>query len=127
MRTEYIFVHMPIDIDTFETTNEAELVRRGTNAEQVLSFLAARSEQAFTPAEIAKETEVLRNSIGAVLARLEERDLVRHRGHYWAIGTDEALTSFAATRSTAQAMTDRFGPEDPEDWPEVDQPSDEDA
>lgn len=117
---------MPIDIDTFETTNEEELVRRGTNAEQVLSFLAANPEQAFTPAEVAKETEVLRNSIGAVLSRLEDRDLVRHRGHYWAIGTDEALASFAATRSTAQAMTDRFGPENPEDWPVVDQP-DEDA
>lgn len=126
MFIKYICVHMPIDIDTFETTNEEELVRRGTNAEQVLSFLAANPEQAFTPAEVAQETEVLHNSIGAVLSRLEDRDFVRHRGHYWAIGTDEALASFAATRSTAQAMTDRFGSENPEDWPVVDQP-DEDA
>lgn len=116
MFCEYVHVYVPIDIETFNTTDEETLIQQGTNAEQVLALLAANPDQAFTPAEIATETEVLRNSIGAVLTRLEERDLVRHRGHYWAIGTEDALASFAATRSTARAMTDRFGPEDPGEW-----------
>ncbi|PSP72886.1 TrmB family transcriptional regulator [Halobacteriales archaeon QS_3_64_16] len=107
---------MPIDIETFETTSKEELTRGGTNAERVLSFLAANADQAFAPTEIAAETEITSNSIGAVLSRLEDRDLVRHRGHYWAIGEEEALATYTATRSTARAMTDRFGPEDPEEW-----------
>jgi DNA-binding IclR family transcriptional regulator len=107
---------MPVDIDTFESVEEEALTRHETNAEQVLSFLAANAEQAFTPAEIVERTDIARNSVGAVLSRLEARDLVRHRGHYWAIGEDEALASYATTRSTARTMTERFGPEDPAEW-----------
>lgn len=117
---------MPIDIDTFEAASENDLKYRGTNAERILSFLASHPDQAFTPTELAEETGVLRNSINAVLGRLEDRDLVRHRGHYWAIGEDEALAAYTATRSTARAMTDRFGPEDPDEWESVDDPPNED-
>ncbi|WP_049972810.1 MarR family transcriptional regulator [Haladaptatus cibarius] len=118
---------MPIDIDTFEAASENDLKHRGTNAEQVLSFLAAHPDQAFTPAEIAEETGVLRNSISAVLGRLEERNLVRHRGHYWALGDDEALATYTSTRSTARAMTDRFGAEDPTEWNPTDDSESEDT
>lgn len=107
---------MPIDIDTFQSSSEEDLRHRGTNAERVLSFLATNSEQAFTPGEVAERTGVVRNSIGAVLSRLEDRNLVRHRGHYWAIGDEEALATYASTRSTARAMTERFGDENPEEW-----------
>jgi predicted transcriptional regulator of viral defense system len=109
---------MPIDIETFDTASEDRLRQGETNAERVLSFLAANADQAFASSEIATETEVSRNSIGAVLSRLKERDLVRHRGHYWAIGKEKELAAYTATRSTARAMTDRFGPEDPADWTE---------
>lgn len=107
---------MPIDIEQFEREDDAALRTRGTNAERVLSFLAANPRKAFTPSEIAEATDVLRNSIGAVLTRLEDRALVRHKGNYWAIGDDDALAAYGAIRSTAAAMTDRFGAEDPSDW-----------
>lgn len=116
MYIAYISALVPIDIERFELEDDATLRQRGTNADRVLSFLARNADRAFTPTEIAGATDVPRNSIGAVLARLRERDLVRHKGHYWAVGDDDALASYASVLSTASTMTDRFGPEDPADW-----------
>lgn len=108
---------MPIDIERFEAGREEDLRAGGeTNAERLLRFLSAHPEKAFTPKEIHHETDVPRGSVGVVLARLEERGLVRHRGDYWAIGEGEdvetTLTSIAASR----AASDRLGPEDPGEW-----------
>lgn len=54
--------------------------------------------------------------MGVVLSRLADRDLVRHRGEYWAIdpaaGAERTLTAL----STARAATERLGHEDPDDW-----------
>ena len=118
---------MPIDIDQFEGAPEADLRAGGpTNAEVILDFLAANPEQAFTPKEIHERTDVARGSVGVVLSRLHEEDLVRHRGEYWAIADvediDVSLTSMAATR----AANDSLGPEDREEWgPGVDEREDE--
>lgn len=107
---------MPIDIERFEESGANELRATGrTNAEEILAFLAANPEQAFVPKEIHKETGVARGSVGVVLSRLEERDLVRHRGEYWAIGDTDIETTLSAM-VTARAATERFGPEDPEEW-----------
>lgn len=77
---------MPIDIDEFERgTPESLDVGEGTNAEAVLEFLAENDDRAFTQSEIHDGTEVNRGSLGAVLSRLEDADLVRHKGKYWAV------------------------------------------
>lgn len=110
---------MPIDIDRFESASEDELTAnagRMTNAERVLSFLVAHPEQAFTPKEIREATDVPRGSIGVVLSRLEERELVQHRGEYWAIGDETGVEKDLTAARTARAATERFGPEDPEAW-----------
>jgi len=108
---------MPIDVERFETAPEDRLRAGGeTNAERVLSFLSATPEKAYTPGEIRAETGVSRGSIGVVLSRFEDRGLVRHRGEYWAIADlDDAATTLSAS-ATARAATERFGPEDPDDW-----------
>lgn len=110
---------MPIDIDRFETAPEGELAARSdgpTNAEKVLSFLAANPDKAFTPKEIREATDVPRGSIGVVLSRLEERGLVRHRGEYWAIGDREVVDRELTAATTARAAGERFGSEDPDEW-----------
>lgn len=118
-------VTVPIDIERFESTPETELTAsagKRTNAERVLSFLAAHRDQAFTPKEIREATDVSRGSIGVVLSRLEEQGLVRHRGEYWAIGDEDAVEMELTAAQTARAATERFGPEDPETWgPGVDE------
>ena len=82
---------MPIDIDEFEEKSDGAIrIDEGTNADRVLRFLAENDETAFTQSEIHDETEVKRGSVGAVLSRLEEADLVRHKGKYWAVTTDAA-------------------------------------
>jgi DNA-binding transcriptional ArsR family regulator len=118
---------MPIDIERFEEGTLDELRANGqTNAEEILSFLASSPEKAFTPKEIHEATEVPRGSVGVVLSRLEERGLVRHRSEYWAIADDEDIEKTLNAMATARAATDRFGPEDPDEWgPGVDADSED--
>jgi predicted transcriptional regulator of viral defense system len=97
---------MPIGIDAFDDEPETALdVAPGTQPYRVLGFLAEHDDQAFTQTEIHEETGIKRGSVGAVLSRLEERGLVRHRGRYWAIAEDERLASFAAQRAASSAST----------------------
>lgn len=114
---------MPIRIDRFEEEDEAELRAGGhTNAELVLAFLSANSDRAFTPKEIHEATEIARGSVGVVLSRLEERNLVRHRGEHWAIEPGADVDVTLSSLATARNATDRFGPEDPEAWgPDVEE------
>jgi len=82
----------------------------------VLGFLAANPDKAFTPSEIREATGIARGSIGVVLSRLEESDLVDHRGEYWAIGHETDAQKTLTGAGVARALTERFGPEDPEEW-----------
>jgi DNA-binding transcriptional ArsR family regulator len=108
---------MPIDIERFEQGKETELRSGGTtNAGAILSFLASRPDQAFTPKEIHIATDVARGSVGVVLSRLEDRGLVRHRGEYWAVADVDDVEKTLSAMGTARAVTERFGPEDPEEW-----------
>jgi len=108
---------MPIDIDRFEEGSPTELRASGrTNAEEILSFLASSPDQAYTPKEIYEATDVPRGSVGVVLSRLEDRDLVRHRGDYWAIADDQEVEKTITAMATSRAATDQLGPEDPDAW-----------
>jgi predicted transcriptional regulator of viral defense system len=108
---------MPIDIDRFEESSNEKLRANGLpNAEQLLAFLAAHPDQAFTPKELHEATGMPRGSVGVVLSRLEDRGLVRHRGEYWAIAEDADVEPTLSAMRTAETMTDLFGPEDPEEW-----------
>lgn len=101
---------MPIHIDDFEDGPEAALeIDEGSQPYRILSFLARHEDQAFTQGELHEETGFTRGSVGAVLSRLEDRGLVRHRGRYWAIGTDDRLAAFAAqTGASAASVSDDY-------------------
>lgn len=108
---------MPIDIERFESTPGADL-RQVSNPETVLLFLVENDDQAFTAAEIADETGIDPNSIGTVLARLEDRDLVRHKGQYWALGDPDRIRSFGRYRRATRRLNERYGEEDDDAWRE---------
>ena len=108
---------MPIDIERFESSSEEDL-RELSNPETVLLFLVENDDKAFTAAEIADETGIARNSIGTVLSRLEDRDLVRHKGEYWALGDPDRIRSFGRYQRATQRLNDRYGEEDPDEWAE---------
>jgi len=98
---------MPISIDDFDEEPAGALdLKEGTQPYRILQFLAENNDQAFTQTEIHEATTIKRGSVGAVLSRLEDRGLVRHRGRYWAIAADDRLTSYAAQRGASSASTD---------------------
>lgn len=101
---------MPISIDRFEDEPpEALDIGVGTQPHRVLVFLASNDDSAFTQTEIAEGTGIKRGSVGAVLSRLDDRGLVRHRGRYWAIGEDDRLASYAAqTGASSASVTDDY-------------------
>lgn len=103
---------MPIDIETFE--HEPPDALRGateTNAERVMRFLAQHPNKAFTQSEIRDETSVKAGSISVVLSRLEDRGLVRHKGHYWTLGDDDEIAAYTGILESTRAANERFGEE----------------
>ena len=105
---------MPINIDRFdEEPTEVLDLKEGTQPYRILQFLAANDDKAFTQTEIHDATEIKRGSVGAVLSRLDDRGLVRHRGRYWAIAEDDRLASYAAQTQASSASTndDYYGEE----------------
>lgn len=105
---------MPIGIDRFEEGPPEVLdLKPGTQPHRVLGFLAENDEQAFTQTEIHEGTGIKRESVGAVLTRLEERGLVRHRGRYWAVGEDDRVAAYAAQTQASSVSTgdDYYGEE----------------
>lgn len=102
----YVLLRMPIDIEQFEEGLESALdLKEGTQPYLVLRFLAEHKNQAFTQTEIHEATAIKRGSVGAVLSRLEDRGLVRHRGRYWAIAEDDRIASYAAQVGASSAST----------------------
>ena len=102
---------MPISIDEFDAADDEP-----TNAERVVRFLFTNRDKAYKASEIAAETGVSENSIHPVLKRLRERDLVRHKPPYWAIGDPEAVRDAFVFASTASFLDEELGPEDREEW-----------
>ncbi|WP_142859594.1 MarR family transcriptional regulator [Salinigranum halophilum] len=105
---------MPINIDRFdEEPTEVLDIQEDTQPYRILQFLAEHDDKAFTQTEIHEATEIKRGSVGAVLSRLEDRGLVRHRGRYWAIGEDDRLASYAAQvkASSVSSTDDYYGEE----------------
>lgn len=108
---------MPIDIETFESSGEDRLSASGeTNAERVMHFLATNPDKAFTQSEIRDSTGVKAGSISVVLSRLEDRDLIRHKGNYWALGSSDDIAAYVDTLESTRAANDRFGEEDMDEW-----------
>lgn len=95
---------MPIDIDEFEEGSDKTLgIDDGTQADEVLRFLAENDDTAFTQTEIHEETGITRGSVGSVLSRLHEEDLLRHKGTYWAV-TPEAAEAYEEEDSMSTVL-----------------------
>ena len=117
---------MPIDIETFEDGDPERLGAARSQPERVLTFLAANADRAFRPSEIATALDIPGNSINAVLARLEDRNLVRHRGRYWAITNEpDRLASLGHYTIVTESLNATYGEEDPGEWVEHMPDSDE--
>lgn len=92
------------------------VLTEGSNAQRILSYLLDNPRTGFTPSEIAEATGIPHGSVGPTLQRLHNRDLVRHKEPYWAIGTDERVAAYEAMLQSMQAITAREG----DGWAEID-------
>ena len=112
---------MPVDFAQYDPDEDDGGFRltEGTNAYDILEFLAQHPEQGFTPKEISQETDIPRGSVGTTLARLEERSLVRHKEPYWAIGDDDRLAAYEGMLQGLEAIEDRHGADSWEGWEET--------
>jgi Mn-dependent DtxR family transcriptional regulator len=94
--------------------------------------LLSNSDQAFTRAEIASAIEEAPNTVGTALSRLKDRELVRHKGDYWAITDDtERVTTAYGLHSASEQLDAEDGGIDTEEWddtaPDAVHPSERDG
>lgn len=108
---------MPIDIETFD--RESGFAPDETHAERVVRFLRRNDDRAFERGEIAEATGIDPDAVSAVLSRLKDRALVRHKPPYWAIGDPERLATATEFRRTLSALNETLGTEDMDAWREA--------
>lgn len=120
---------MPVSIDAFES---GDLPGEPSVPEQVLTYLYANRDKAFTRSELAAAVGADANTVGTALSRLKARELVRHKGEYWALTDDvERVRAAYDLHSTMARLEAADGGIDPEEWdaaaPDTPHPSDTDA
>jgi len=77
-----------IDIDEFENADADEFEDRN-DTERIVLFLDEHADRAWKAATIAERLGLDTDAVSAILSRLKERGLVRHKRPYWAITDDE--------------------------------------
>jgi len=77
-----------IDIDEFENADADEFEERN-DTERIMMFLDEHDDRAWKAAMVAERLGLDTDAISAILSRLKERGLVRHKRPYWAITADE--------------------------------------
>ena len=78
-----------IDIDDFENADSDGFAEQN-DTEQIVLFLDDNDDRAWKAVTIAEELELDTDTVSAILSRLKERGLVRHKRPYWAITDDES-------------------------------------
>ena len=114
---------MPVEFDEYRRDREGDetlAIDPGSNAYEILSFLAEYPDLGFKPAEIADEVDIPRGSLNPTLARLEEQGLVEHEPPYWSIGDDDRIAAMGATMYSMQAFEERYEEDDFSGWKQTD-------
>jgi Mn-dependent DtxR family transcriptional regulator len=116
---------MPVSIDEFES---GDLSREISVPEQVITYLYVHRDKAFTRSEIAAGVDENPNAVGTALSRLKTRDLVRHKGRYWALTEDVGrVTAAYDLHAITERLDEEDGGIDPDAWdaaaPDVPHPS----
>jgi len=104
-----------IDIDEFEDADADEFEDRN-DTERIVLFLDENDDRAWKAATIADRLGLETDTVSAILSRLKERGLVRHKRPYWAITDDEErLQSAYRLHRYHETADDQYGEERLED------------
>lgn len=100
-----------IDIEEFEDADE-DTFEGPNDTERIVRFLAENNDRAWKAATIGEELDLETDVVSAILSRLKQRDLVRHKQPYWAITDDENLLQAAYQLHRQQQTADnQYGSE----------------
>jgi Mn-dependent DtxR family transcriptional regulator len=100
-----------IDIEEFEDADAAEFEDRN-DTERIVLFLDEHDDRAWKAATIAERLGLDSNAVSAVLSRLHDRGLVRHKRPYWAITDDrERLESAYRLHRRYETADEQYGEE----------------
>ena len=104
-----------IDIEEFENADTDDFEDR-TDTERIVLFLDKHNDRAWKAATIAKQLGLDTDAVSAILSRLKERGLVRHKRPYWAITDDEErLQSAYRLHRLHETADEQYGEEQLED------------
>jgi len=99
-----------IDIEEFEDADDFE---ERTDTERIVVF---HDDRAWKAASIAERLGLETDAVSAILSRLKERGLVRHKRPYWAITDDEErLESAYRLHRRHETADEQYGEEHLED------------
>ena len=100
-----------IDIEEFEDAEADEFTERN-NTERIVAFLDTHDDRAWKAATIAERLELETDAVSAILSRLKERGLARHKRPYWAITADkERLRAAYRLHRHHESADDQYGDE----------------
>jgi predicted ArsR family transcriptional regulator len=100
-----------IDIDEFEDADADDFEER-TDTERIVLFLDNHDDRAWKAATIAERLGLATDAVSAILSRLKERGVVRHKRPYWAITDDEERLRSAYRRHRHhEAADEQYGEE----------------
>lgn len=100
-----------IDIDEFENADTDEFEERN-DTERIVRFLDTHDDHAWKAVTIADRLGLETDAVSAILSRLKERGLVRHKRPYWAITDDtERLQSAYRLHRHQKTADDQYGEE----------------
>lgn len=101
-----------IDIEKFENAEADEFGERN-DTERIVLFLDENDDRAWKAATIADQLGLDTDAVSAILSRLKERGLVRHKRPYWAITDDEErLRAAYRLHQHHESADDQYGEED---------------
>jgi predicted ArsR family transcriptional regulator len=101
-----------IDIEEFENADTGEFEERN-DTERIVLFLDDHDDRAWKAAAIAERLRLDPDTVSAILSRLKERGLVRHKRPYWAITDDEKrLQSAYRLHQHYETADEQYGEED---------------
>lgn len=101
-----------IDIEEFENTDVADLDDR-TDTERIVGFLDDHDDRAWKASTIATKLDLETDAVSAILSRLKDRQLVRHKRPYWAItDDDDRLQAAYQLHQYHDTADEQYGAED---------------
>jgi Mn-dependent DtxR family transcriptional regulator len=104
-----------IDIEEFEDAEGDEFAERN-DTERIVLLLDEHDDRAWKAATIAERLGLETDAVSAILSRLKERGLVRHKRPYWAITDDEErLQAVYRLHRHHETADDQYGEERLED------------